>query len=84
MVDATKLLHSHTNTEGDISLRQGIMPKLPTTSRELKGLGVSTNPFEMLDKIAHKAIEEPKVTTGFAFETRHKTCIREIPVWRVF
>ena len=80
MVDATKLVHSHTNTKGDISLRQGIRPKPPATSRESKGPGVSTNPFEMLDKIAHKAIEEPKVTTRFAFETRHKTYTREIPI----
>ena len=29
-----------------------------------------TNPFEVLDDYAHKVVEEPKVTIGFAFETK--------------
>ena len=84
MVDATRLLHSCTNTKGDISLRQGIGLEPPATSRELKGPGVSTNPFKMLDDYAHKIIDKPKVTTRFAFETRHRVYTKEIPIWSVF
>ena len=84
MVDATGLLHTHTNNEGDTSLRQGIGPKPPATSRESKGLGVSTNPFEILNDHAHKVVEELEVTTGFAFETRHISYAKEIPVWHIF
>ena len=77
MMDATRLLHTCTKNEGDTSLRQGIGPKLPATSRDSKGLGVSTNPFEMLDDCAYKAIEELEVTIRFAFKTRHRAYTRE-------
>ena len=58
--------------------------KLSASSRDLKGSGVSTNPFALLDDHAHKVVDDPKVTTGFTFKTRTKAYTREIPVWRVF
>ena len=84
MVDATGLLHTRTKNEGDISLRQGIGPEPLATSRESKGPCVSTKPFEILDDYANKVVEEPEVTTGFAFETRHRSYVREISIWRIF
>ena len=54
MVDAIKLLHSHTSNDADISLRQGVGPKPPAASRESKGLGTSTNPFDEIGENVHK------------------------------
>ena len=84
-VDATGYLLTDMNDVEDISLRRGIGPNLPTTSRGSKGPGTSTNPFDIVDTSTNEQVhEELEVTTGFTFETGMKTIVKDIPVWRIF
>ena len=84
-VDATGFLHTDINDGGDISLRRGIGPDPPATSRGLRGLGTSTNPFDVIDTNAHEQTnEELEITTGLTFEAGRGTIVKEIPVWQIF